>query len=154
MKRIFAFTLAVLLLFGLAGCGEPPVMDMDMEKLSSELLNAAGYTDIMSQLNKSVAAVLYGIDEADIDDCVVYCGTGATAEEIAIFKAADSAAAERIEKAAEQRRIQQIAAYENYVPAEVPKLEKALIKADGSFIVYVVAGQSDAADKIVYNYVR
>ncbi len=89
-----------------------------------------------------------------MEKCAVYLGTGATAEEIAVFKAKSADAAKAIAEAFSARRDSQITAYKNYVPAEVPKLERAIVQSRGVYAVYVTAAEADGADKIISNYMR
>ena len=78
-----------------------------------------------------------------------YISSGATAEEIAVFEAADKAAADRLYKAAQERVENQKTAFEDYVPAEMTKLGNPVLVKKGSFVVLCVADDAAAAKKIV-----
>ena len=153
MKRALYVLFSLVLIFSiLSGCGEKDVENVDFDALSGQLLDSGAFTDLLCPLTKDITASLYGIDEADIENFALFCSTGATAEEIALFKAVDEAAAQRIMDAVEKRITNQITSYENYVPEEVPKLEDAIIRQNGLFIAYITADKSNKAAKILDAY--
>lgn len=154
MKKALIIILVLACLAGcLSGCGGDKVVEsMDFAALSTALLDAGIYSDLMSPLEKDIAAMLYSLDESDISECMLYCGTGATVEEIALFKAVDEAAAGRIAQAANNRKAAQKTSFENYVPEELPKLDKAIIKSSGLFVVYIVATDDAKAQEILKAY--
>lgn len=153
MKKMMWLLLAAALLTGaLAGCGNT-AKEMNMDALHTELLDSSAFTDILSPLEPVVAANIYGVEAADVAQCTVLCSTGATAEEIGLFQAADEDAAKRIYEAALARVGAQEVSFENYVPAEMPKLADAIVKQAGVYVVYVVAADAKAAGDIVGKYI-
>jgi hypothetical protein len=149
VKRCLFFLLVLsIFVSAVAGC-RSEVKEVDLAAMSKELLDSGAFTDLLSAVDTETAATLYGLDVGDVKSCTVYCGTGATAEEIALFLAADTAAAGRIKTAADARIQHQITAYESYVPAEVPKLEAALVRQTGPYVFCVVSADTDAAKAVV-----
>ena len=99
MKRKIAWLLAmVCLLAAFTGCGGKK--ELEPRAFVDELLSGAKFTDSLNQLDDPVVPLLYGVDAADYTSAIVYCGTAATAEEIAVFTAKDDAAADRLLTAA------------------------------------------------------
>ena len=92
------------------------------------------------------------IDEDDYSEAIVYCGTAATAEEIAVFTAADSAAAERLLAAAQKRVDKLIESYKSYGPAAAMSLENSVVTRSGDYVVVVVCSDSESAGKICEKY--
>ena len=74
----------------------------------------------------------------------VYVSTGATAEEIAVFEAVDKEAAARIKEAVLQRAAEQEATFRDYLPAEVPKLQKAVPLCGGPLCDFCVSNHNEA----------
>ena len=151
MKKTVVLILAACLLLGLTACGGKK--EMDGQTLADDLLANADFTDSLSRLDDQVVPALYGLDAGDYTDCVVYCGTAATAEEIAIFQAVDEAAAGRIPTAAEARVASRIETYKDYGPAEAMKLEDAVVRQSGLYVVVVVCSDAAGAEKIVDQYI-
>lgn len=150
MKKLTVFLLAACLALPLCGCGKKTALDG--EALVSELLEKAQFTDSLDRLDDKTVPVLYGVDAADYTAAIVYAGTGATAEEIAVFTCADEAAAGRVLTAVQARVNSQIEAYKNYGPADTLMLQDAVVRQSGVYVVMVVCGDSDTAAKIVDKY--
>ena len=152
MKRKIAWLLAlVCLLSALAGCGGKK--ELEPRAFVDELLANAKFTDSLNQLDDPVVPLLYGVDAADYTSAIVYCGTAATAEEIAVFTAKDDAAADRLLTAARARVDKQIESYKSYGPAAAMTLENAVVEKSGKYVVVVICTDSQGAAKIADKYI-
>ena len=156
MKKTLAMLAALVLLAGLlCACGDKAEApkELDMEALDTALEDGGVFSDILNPpFETDVVTMLYGLDASDITACLVRCSTGATAEELAVFEAPDAAAAGRIQAAMEARVTAQTESFRDYVPEEVPKLEKAIIRTAGNYVVYITAADPDQAGKILDEY--
>lgn len=149
MKRTLSILIAVCLIMALAaGCGAKE-KGYDLETVAKNLEESGAFSDILSEVNLNVASVLYGFDAADVAECKLLCSTGATTEEIGLFRCADEAAAARVLSFAERRVESQRTAYESYAPAEMPKLDDAIVKQDGVYVFYIVSYSSAVAEKVL-----
>ena len=129
MKKLLIF-LSALALMTLAACGgSSSQADFDPSELADALRDSGCF-------------------------CKVYLGTGATAEEIAVVECTDKDAASAAAEAFDKRVESQIKAYENYVPSELTKLDKAIVRSSGSYAVYVTAADADGAGAIVDEYMK
>jgi len=155
MKKTLALVMAVLCLLAVfAGCGgDSSKKDLSVTALSADLLENANFTDSLDLLDAPVVPLLYGVDAADYANCAVYCGTGATAEEIAVFEAVDEAAAGRILSAAQARVAAQIETYKDYGPEDARMLEGAIVKQSGVYVIVAVCADGDSAAKVVDQYI-
>lgn len=131
-RRILPFLLALSLLFGVAGCGSTGGT-LDMQALAEDLLKNGGFSDELWKIDDSMVQKLYNMD--DYTQALVYVGSGATAEELALFAfPSEDAATQGFEKA--QARLEsQIADYRTYLPQEVPKLQNAVAKQWGKYAI-------------------
>jgi len=144
--------LTLLMLISLFGCSGKKELDID--KLSEELLSGGVFSEKLEPLDLDILDYLYEVSEDDYEKAAVYCSSGATADELAIFKTKDEKAAERILEAVQKRIDSQINGFKNYVPAEVPKLEKAYTNTYGSYVLLCVSTDSEAANKIIAKYIK
>ncbi len=152
MKRKIAWLLAlVCLLTAFTGCGGKK--ELEPRAFVDELLSGAKFTDSLDQLDDSIVPLLYGVDEADYTSAIVYAGTGATAEEIAVFTARDDAAADRLLTAARTRVDDRIESFKNYGPAAAMSLENAIVEKSGKYVIVVVCSDSEGAAKIADKYI-
>jgi len=152
MRKKIALLLAlVCLVSALAGCGGKK--EMEPQAFVDELLSGAAFTDSLNRLEDDVVPILYEVETADYTSAIVYAGTAATAEEIAVFEAVDAAAADRLLTAAQKRVDEQIESYKDYGPAAAMTLENAIVKKSGNYVVVVVCTDSAAAKKIADKYI-
>lgn len=152
MKKTVAFLLAIVYLAALlTGCGGTK-KTMEPRAFVDDVLANANFTDSLNQLSDDVVAQYYGVDSADYTSAIAYGGTAATAEQIAVFEAKDSAAAERILSALQTFVAEKVEAYKSYGPAAAMSLENAPVKIIGNCVVAVVCADSDSALKVVDQY--
>lgn len=155
MKRILSVLLVLVLaalILSFSGCGTDDAAqprEYDLEAVAAELTASDAFSDILSAVTVETGSKFYGFDTADVKESVMYCSTGATAEEIGLFKCVDEAAAARVLESAQARGTSQKAAYESYAPAEIPKLESAVIKADGLYVFYIVANDYSGVNSLI-----
>ena len=152
MKKTVAFLLAIVCLAALlTGCGGSK-KTMEPRAFVDDVLANANFTDSLNQLSDDVVAQYYGVDSADYTSAIAYGGTAATAEQIAVFEAKDSTAAERILSALQTFVAEKVEAYKSYGPAAAMSLENAPVKIIGNCVVAVVCADSDSALKVVDQY--
>lgn len=155
MKKLLSLVLALLLMLALfAACGSEKAPEFDPAQAAQALVESEAFSDLLSPIDAKIAASLYGVDEASIAACGVYCSTGATAEEIAVFKCTDEASAAALEKAAHTRLDNQAAAYASYGPESVPKIEQADVRVNGVYVACVVSNDRAAAAAILDQFMK
>lgn len=149
-KRMLPFLLALALLFGLAGCGATGG-SLDIQALAEDLLKNGEFSDELWKIDDSMVKKLYNVD--DYTQALVYVGSGATAEELALFAfPSEDAAAQGLQKA-KDRLESQIADYRTYLPQEVPKLQNAVAEQWGKYVIVCVSPGS-ACGEIVARYTK
>lgn len=156
-KRLFLIIFSACLMVGiLSGCANKAddsssqeTKEYDLEELAMDIYNTNEFSDILDTVSAEAAEGLYGIDPADLENSYVMCSTGATAEEIGLFRCVDEDAAARVQAKAKDRIESQKAAYESYAPEEIPKLDDAVIKSTGVYVFYVVSTDSAEVEKVL-----
>ncbi len=153
MKKSVALLLAALcLLTALTGCGDKK-KTLEPRSFVEELLSQANFTDSLNELDAKVVPILYNISESDYKSAIVYAGTAATAEEIAVFEATDDAAADRLLEAAKARVASQIETYKSYGPAQAMTLENGTVAKTGSYVIVVICTDTEGAKKVTDKYI-
>lgn len=147
MKKIIPFALILCLL---AGCGGGKQASYDTKETPDALFDSGAFSEDLEQIDTDIACEIYGIDEAQLDDCAVYLSTVA-AEEIAVFKFKTEQQAEAAFPLLQQHQTAQTLAYGSYQPLEVPKLENAILSRRGATLLYVVANDAKAAQAALDN---
>lgn len=151
IKRIICLIMCALTVFAFAGCSGEEAKEIDIEKLSADLLDQVDFKDTLTKLDSDMITKLYGIDYAEEE--IVYVSTGATAEELALFKLKDSADAQKAYDAVNKRLDYQKDSYELYIPEEMVKLDAAVVQLSGSYVIFCVS-DGDTAKTIIDSYIK
>lgn len=150
-NKLIAAVLAAVML-AVSGCGTKKDIQIDIDALASELAAGVAFEDELSLIDDGMIPMLY---DADVyADAVLYLGSGATAEEIAVFACEDETRAKGMLDEANSHIESQIISFEDYIPAEVQRLEEAIVRQAGRYVVIVVTADTDAAEKILDEHLK
>ena len=150
MKRILCCALACLTLCACGGKDAAPA-DFEPEAAVQALLDSGAYSETLEALDGSVAVLLFGLegDAERYEGSQVYYSTGATTETAAVFQTQDEDQAAAVKEALGIWLEDQIDACRSYQPAEVEKLEHAVLEARGNTVLLAVAADWTAAERTV-----
>ena len=167
-KLALVFTL-VICMAGLAACGDKKddsskdtktesttaavQEDFSVSELADKLKAEGSFTDL-APLDSKIGERLYDLDAEQIEADAYYSNSNATAEDVAVIKVKDESYTATVKKAIEDRVAEQKESFKDYNAAEVPKLEDAVIKVSGKYVVFVVSGDSAKAKDIIANYIK
>ncbi|HIZ19646.1 MAG TPA: DUF4358 domain-containing protein [Firmicutes bacterium] len=139
----------------LAGCQDGAKdITIDVAALADDLKATVPFEDELAEPSESAVSNIYDIDAADIAAKKIYVGSGATAEEIAVFEGTDEEAAGRIKAAVDQRIADQRSAFEDYNPGEQEKLSDPVIVTAGKYVILCVSNDNGAAEKCIEGYTK
>ena len=139
MKKFLCLLCAAALGLFLSGCGEKKASPFDPASDGKTLLETAGvFCDTLTEIDQATACALYGIDESTVTSSAVY-GSTSSAEELAIFTFSDEAAAQTAGELLGYRVEDRKDELENYLPNELPKLDKAVIEVRENSVLLVIA---------------
>lgn len=156
MKKLLTIMLALGLALGLSACGKesndaPPLYGTSHVEAMAE---AGAFSEELEELDGDIAFDLYGLadyglEREDLKECAVLRSAGATCEEgaVLVFTGADKA--ETAEGALKEYIQSQIDENTDYRPAEIPKLEAALVDRRGETLLLAVASDLEAVKKTV-----
>ncbi len=144
MKKPLTGLLAtVLVCLNLFACGAETASEtIVLDDLAETVLDGGNFTDALAPIDDDTITMLYGIDNAL--EQVVYIGSGATPEEIALFSFSTTADAEAGFALAQMRIADQKAAFTDYNAWEMPKLEAAFVRQFGTYVAVCVSGDAQA----------
>ena len=152
-KRFLVLGAAVLIAACIGGCGKKAA-DVNAQELADALKNGITYEDDLSSIDLDTAQMIYNFGDANIAEAVFYESTGATAEEIVVLKCASDADAGTAEDALKARVDEQKESVTDYVPAELEKLNAAVIYRSGNCAVLSVSSEPDKARGIIDSYFK
>lgn len=123
--------------------------DEKVASLADALNSGVEFGEELTKLDGGGLERVYRMDSADVADAAGYTGSGATVDQISVWKATDDAAAQRIEDQLKKFLESQIESYADYKPDQVPKLEKAILEKNGLYVVLCVSEDAGAASEVI-----
>ena len=139
---------AIALCMSVAACGGS-VADVDVNKAADAIKSGTTFTDELTKTDTENAEKLYQVDASLVQDVCVYIGTGATPEEIAVWKAKDDNGAAKLKEAAQGRLDTQKQRFTDYNPEQMPKIESAVLEESGKTVVLCISADNDKAKTAV-----
>ncbi len=157
-KSIIAIALLTALM--LTGCGEnEEAVEANATVSVAAASSPADITaaimaeiEIPSAMEKNAENIgaYYDVDIATVAEMSVYiCGSGAYPDELAVFKFNDEASAQAGAEAVKSRLESQTAIYKDYTPAEMYKLEEAVVITEGNWVAFAACADNARAKEII-----
>ena len=146
MKKLFVIALAIITCLSLAACGGKSSDQSGKQPATADVVEA-----VASQLTfeDKMVANIYNLDEEKLAEKTVRTSaTRATAEEVSVFKVKDAADVGMVQDAINERIEDQKIAYENYVPAEMAKINNAAVYTNGSYVILVMADDTSKVEEL------
>ncbi len=137
MKKILAF--ALVLVFAFVSCGAKTV---EFETVK-DTVSKTTFRDLTYEPDLDVTLSQYNITDGISEHYRIMSGTGATAEEITVFKIEDSSKTDEIVEKCEERKTSVSEMYQTYKPAEMSMIEETKIFSKGDYVVYICADDSE-----------
>lgn len=150
MKTLKLFLSVLVSILLLSACS-PKQTSINAKELSDDLATNAIFFDELTLTDKKTAEKLYDIKDAL--NSYVYISSGATAEEIAVFEFEEESNAKQAVEKAVARISAQKDSFESYIPEEVKKLDNAIIKQSGRYLIVCVS-DGDEAESILSKYIK
>jgi len=150
MKKFIYTVVFMLMVLTVSACSAENTK-INIEELSADLISNVEFADEMTPIDGKTIESLYNIDYAVSQQ--VYISSGATAEEVAIFELKDENDADKALDAVKQRIEVQKQDFETYIPEEIPKLENAIVKKAGQYVIVCISGGNEA-DEIINRYIK
>ena len=145
MKKQMILCLAGLMLLfsacGTSAAGEDRTLDL--EDMAEQILDSGVFEEPLNEAEDGIAELLYGITDAV--DSHLYVASGAVADELALFEFEDEESAGEAVELAEARVSSQRESFASYLPAEVTKLDDAVIEVWGRYLIVCVSGDPGAS---------
>ena len=164
MKKFLAFVTIFSILFTFCSCADNSGADnsgaddasftakqaVSVDTVADKLMASLTFNDEMEEnKNDEKTCAVYGFDESLVTDVVRYIGSGATAEELAIFECADSSNVKEVTDCINERIQYLHDGYSDYGPDQVPEIDNAFVKTYGKTVVFCICTNPDIIDGIV-----
>ncbi len=156
MKKYFALLLALLCLVMAVGCGGSPANDVtvDTEALMKDLTTKVAYPDDIYPTESSMADMLLTPDKLpEGAEASIYLNSlsNVRAMVVTCASAADAESFASVMKGFVERQKEVNA---SYAPEEVTRLDNAVLRQAGPYVVLVVCDDAAGAAEIVDGYLK
>ncbi len=156
-KSIIAIAISAMLM--LTGCGgdneavEANATVSVTDAAAADITNAVlAEIEIPSAMEKNAENIgaYYDIDTTTVAEMSVFiCGSGAYPDELAVFRFNDAESAKVGAEAVQSRLDSQIAIYKDYTPAEMYKLDEAVLITEGNWVAFAACADNARAKEII-----
>lgn len=150
VKLLLGMTLLALCLTACSKGGKD--ITVDVGALAGELQSEAVTSDTLSSTAEEMLPSIYFIDAETMEKGAAYTSTGATACEVAVIECKEASQTAEVEKLFETRVSSQSELFASYNAGEVSKLDSAIIKSAGKYVVLCVCDDTDKANEILKEY--
>lgn len=155
MKRMTRMTmtlLAALLVLGLAACGSGGgELNVDIQAAADAIAESTCFNSDIFAIDADIVPTMYP-DLPEGTESAVYASSGASADEVAVFAAADETSAKTVLSQAQERLADRQESYANYMPDEAEKLSRAVVQQKDRYVMVVVSGDEKTAAELVKDY--
>lgn len=149
MKNIMKIIPLILLLTFVVGCGK--IEEIETEELSKQLNSSVAFSEHLTHINAQYSEKRYSLNPNDYSEISAYVGTAAVCDEFVIVKTETTEAMkEKLEKYIGQKR----KTYEKYRPAELGKLDSAIIETYNNAVVMIITADTENALDVYREYLK
>jgi len=117
-------------------------------EISGKLEEKIDFDEDLNMIDLDAAKAIYPAEDIGIKDMVILSGSGATADEIAIFKITSKNRKDAV-KMVKARIESRKSDFKTYIPKEVPKLNKPVIKWNDDMLILVITKDNKTAETVV-----
>ncbi len=154
MKRILIFLLSALLILSVSACSDNSneVSDASATEVALTVKEGVTFVDDMFEVSNEVVPDFYNLPEGVTDFKVYMSASGATAEELAVFKCDSKKTSDEVIKACEKRTENLTEKFEDYIPEELTKIKSAVIEEKNGFVMFICADSTEPAEEKFKDY--
>ena len=153
-KFVKVLALVLCLMLALTACGKGSYISFD--DVYNDLTTDIDFGGNMAEMSEIAAENFYFIYDTDIlEDYVIYMDeSNATPNEIALFRLAKESDRTTVETIVQNRIKDLQIGFEDYNPDEMYKLENAVVKSNGSYVMMVICKDNSKAAEIINGYLK
>lgn len=147
-KSIMVCLTALVLVFVLTACGKKSDdVTVDITKLAADLQESIDSS--VAEISSDIFASTFFVDMDKIEESTALLNSGAYAGEIVIVKCKNSDYVSEVETLFQTRAQNQSKLFADYNAPEAAKLDAALIRSAGNYVVYCVPDDTAKAEEIL-----
>ncbi len=126
-------------------------VEVSAQGLADKLLKEIDFKDELDNIDTEMALMQYNLTSEEVEEVVMYLSTGASAEEIAVFKVKGDNL-RKVQSAVEKRISDKKTSFKDYNPDELEKLEDPTMYVNGNYVVLCISDEDDKSRDIIDEY--
>lgn len=146
---------AIIMVTVFTGCGtkKDTTKTPDPAAITAKLQSEIKFPEMIG-IKKERLTKYYKVPGESVKDFSAYvCSSSASADEIAVFKAANASDAAKIETAVESRKNMKADEYQKYgKPQECANIKDCVLETKGNYVVFAITSDNKNAQKIVESF--
>lgn len=150
-KHLILIVMAIAAMSILTACTDksPKEVTANVDDLAKQLNDETVAPDQLAQVSPDIIESTYFVDMEQIEESSTYMGLGATGCEISVIKCKDAAYTAEAADLLKSRAKNQAELYATYNAEEAKKLENAIVKTSGNYVVLCVVDDTKKAETIL-----
>lgn len=150
MKNIIKILMIASMVFVFTSCSsQENGISVSIQDLTNKLQKDIAFPEMANQ-NVDTFNQYYDVDVNLFEEFELWlAGNGVTADEMLIVKLKNSQDVDLLQQAVKSRQIYLKSEFEQYNPAEVQKIEDAVIFNKSNYFIFVISGDSKRANDIL-----
>lgn len=153
MKKHLTFILAALVItLGLTACGgnkQNKEVTVSAPDLAKQLAEETVTTDPLANISADILASTYFVDMTQVEESAAYLNTGATGCEVTVIKCKEESYTSEVTDLLKARIKSQSELYATYDTVAAKKIDSAIIKTSGKYIVLCISDDYGKAESIL-----
>lgn len=124
-------------------------INVDIKKMAEEIQTQSITSGELKETTGDIFASTYFVDMSKVDESAAYLSSASTACEIAVVKCKDSTYAAEVETLFKNRAESQSKLFATYDTTEAAKLDSAIVKTAGNYVVLCVVDDTAKAEEVL-----
>lgn len=150
LKQIIAAALMLVIVLGVTACNKKTEVTINIKELGDKIVKEGDFLDELTPLENDMFTEIYeDVDANHIQDKVAYVGTGASAEQVVIIEAKNQESAKNIKTGLNKKLQYDIEQNRDYLPDEIPKLEKPVLQVIDKYVVLCVSNNNEIIETML-----
>jgi len=138
----------------ISGSATSAPAEISPAEAAAAIVEQVGFEDALLPAEGDVAKGYYMLDDTVADYAVYVSGSGGSAAEVAVLRAASEADAAHAEEIVRDRLESLKESFRNYQPGEMVKLEDAVVEVRGDMVYFVSSDDSAKAKEVIASFYK
>lgn len=151
MKRLFALIIIGITILTFCSCGgSTQNTEIDINALGAYVAQNGSFSENLEPVGSHAVLMSFNLEDSGVE-AVEYATSSAVSEIFAAFKGDDVVL---IQNAVQDKIDYLKESYASYGPAEVPKIESAVVITRGNCVIFCISADNTQAKKLIEDYIK